>query len=127
MPPLIALSPITAMTFRRSPRKSRATAMPSAEEIDVEACAAPNGSYSLSERLVKPDKPPPWRIVRMRSRQPVTRRIKDVVQRDGQLDDAEAGAEVTTGDRDRIDQFRAQLVGQLPQILLGQLAQIGGN
>jgi len=45
------------MTLRRSPRRSRATAMPSAEEIEVEACAAPNGSYSLSERLVKPRQP----------------------------------------------------------------------
>ena len=47
------------------------TAMPSAAEIEVEECAAPNGSYSLSERLVKPDSPPPWRSVRMRSRRPV--------------------------------------------------------
>ena len=29
--------------------RSRATAMPRPEEIDVEECAAPNGSYSLSE------------------------------------------------------------------------------
>ena len=28
-----------------------ATAMPSPAEIDVEECAAPKGSYSLSERL----------------------------------------------------------------------------
>ena len=30
--------------------------------IEVEECAAPNRSYSLSERLVKPDRPP-WRSV----------------------------------------------------------------
>ena len=34
--------------------------MPSAEEIDVELCAAPNVSYSLSDLFVKPDKPPPF-------------------------------------------------------------------
>jgi hypothetical protein len=45
--------------------------MPSADEIEVELCAAPNGSYGLSERRVKPDKPPPCRNVRMRSRRPV--------------------------------------------------------
>src|SRR3990167_6102905 len=32
-------------------------------EMDVELCAAPNGSYSLSLRLVNPDNPPPWRMV----------------------------------------------------------------
>ena len=45
----------------RGPPPCRAPA-----EIEVEECAAPNGSYSLSERLVKPDRPPPWRSVRMR-------------------------------------------------------------
>ncbi len=39
--------------------------------MEVEECAAPNGSYSLSARLVKPERPPPWRSVRMRSRRPV--------------------------------------------------------
>jgi hypothetical protein len=48
-----------------------ATAKPSAAEIEVELCAAPNGSYSLSERLVKPERPPPMRKVRIRSRRPV--------------------------------------------------------
>jgi len=48
------------------------------------------------------------------------------VQRHGQLDDAEAGAEMTAGNRHRVDQLGAQLVGELPQILLGQPAQIGG-
>ena len=42
---------------------------PTADE--VAAWAAPNGSYSLSLRLVKPESPPPWRRVRMRSRRPV--------------------------------------------------------
>ena len=71
MPALIAPSPITAMTLRSSPFRSRATAIPSPAEIDVEECAAPNGSYSLSARRVKPDRPPPWRRVRIRSRRPV--------------------------------------------------------
>ena len=38
--------------------KSLATAIPSAAEMEVELWPAPNGSYSLSERLVKPDMPP---------------------------------------------------------------------
>ena len=71
MPALIAPSPITAITLLFLPLRSRATAMPSAAEIEVELWAAPNGSYSLSARLVKPDRPPPWRRVRMRSRRPV--------------------------------------------------------
>ena len=81
MPALIAPSPITATTWRssRAPPafsacaffRSRATAMPSPAEIEVEECAAPNGSYSLSARRVKPDSPPPMRSVRMRSRRPV--------------------------------------------------------
>ena len=72
MPALIAPSPITAMTWRSSsPLRSRAIAMPSPAEIEVEECAAPKGSYSLSLRRVKPDSPPPWRSVRMRSRRPV--------------------------------------------------------
>ena len=71
MPADIAPSPITAMTLFFLPAKSRATAMPNPAEIDVDECAAPNGSYSLSARLVKPDSPPPCRSVRMRSRRPV--------------------------------------------------------
>ncbi len=59
--------------------------------------------------------------------QPVMRRVEDVVQRHGQLDDAEAGAEMTAGDRNRVDQLGAQLVGELPQIFFRQLPQIGGN
>ena len=36
-----------------------ASAMPRADDIDVELCAAPNGSYSLSDLFVKPDNPLP--------------------------------------------------------------------
>ncbi len=71
MPADIAPSPITAMTLLLPPARSRATAMPRPAEIEVEECAAPNGSYSLSARLVKPERPPPLRSVRMRSRRPV--------------------------------------------------------
>ena len=39
--------------------------------LDVELWAAPKGSNSLSLRLVKPYRPPPWRKVRIRSRRPV--------------------------------------------------------
>ena len=45
--------------------------MPNPAEMEVELWPAPNGSYSLSDRLVKPDSPPPMRKVRMRSRRPV--------------------------------------------------------
>jgi hypothetical protein len=45
--------------------------MPRPALIEVEECAAPNGSYSLSVRRVKPERPPPLRIERMRSRRPV--------------------------------------------------------
>ena len=41
------------------------------EEIEVELCAAPNGSYSLSDLFVKPDKPFPCLIVRILSFLPV--------------------------------------------------------
>ena len=68
MPAVIAPSPITAMPRPALPASLLATAKPSAAEIEVEECAAPNGSYSLSLRLVKPDSPPPAAGVRMRSR-----------------------------------------------------------
>ena len=62
---------MTATTLFFSPFWSRAAAKPRAALIEVEAWAAPKGSYSLSLRLVKPDRPPGWRRVRMRSRRPV--------------------------------------------------------
>ena len=49
--------------------------------------------------------------------QPVGRRVEHVVQRDRQLDDAEAGAEMAAGDRDRVDGLPAQFVGELPQLV----------
>ena len=38
--------------------------------MEVEEWAAPNGSYSLSARRVKPERPPGCRNVRIRSRRP---------------------------------------------------------
>ena len=38
---------------------------------EVDECAAPNGSNSDSDRLVKPDNPSPCRKLRIRSRRPV--------------------------------------------------------
>ena len=52
-------------------RKAVARAMPSAAEIEVEECAVPKVSYSLSSRRGNPDKPPSWRRVWKRSRRPV--------------------------------------------------------
>jgi len=64
MPADIAPSPITAIALPGLPAILLATAKPSAAEIEVDECAAPNGSYSLSLRLVKPERPPPVRSVR---------------------------------------------------------------
>ena len=61
MPALMEPSPITATTLRFSPFTLLATAIPKAAEILVEECAVPKASYSLSERLGNPDKPPNWR------------------------------------------------------------------
>ncbi len=71
MPALIAPSPMIATAFRFSPFRRAATAMPSAAEIEVDECAVPNVSYSLSSRRGKPEMPPSWRRVDMRSRRPV--------------------------------------------------------
>ena len=59
MPALIAPSPITAITLVDLLDSLLASAIPNADDIDVELCAAPKGSYSLSDLLVNPDKPFP--------------------------------------------------------------------
>ena len=59
--------------------------------------------------------------------QPVGRRVEDVVQRDGQLDDAEARAQMAAGHRHGIDGLLPQLVGELPQLLGLQAAQVRGH
>ena len=57
--------------------------------------------------------------------QPVARRVEHVVQRHRQFDDAEAGAEMAAGHRDRADRLGAQFVGELAQVACRQGAQIG--
>src|SRR5262249_41591290 len=54
----------------------------------------------------------------------VARRIEQPVQRDGQLDDAETGAEVAARGRHRFDQIRAQLVGDVLELRFGNLAEV---
>ncbi len=56
--------------------------------------------------------------------QAVVRRVEHVVQRNRQLDHAEAGAEMAAGDRDRVDGLLAQLVGELAELLDLEGAQI---
>ena len=50
--------------------------------------------------------------------QAVLGRVEHVVQGDGQLDDAQAGAQMAAGDRHRVDGFGAQFVGNLPELAL---------
>ena len=59
MPALIAPSPITATTLSDLFESLLASAIPNAEDIEVELWAAPNVSYSLSVLFVKPESPPP--------------------------------------------------------------------
>ena len=56
--------------------------------------------------------------------QAVARGVEDVMDCRGQFDDAEAGAEMAAGDRNRIDGFLTQFVGDLPNLLHLELAQI---
>ena len=56
--------------------------------------------------------------------QPVARRVEDVMDRGGELDHAEARAEVTAGHRDGIDGLLTQLVGDLANLLDLELAQV---
>ncbi|MNT13741.1 hypothetical protein D3C72_1487220 [compost metagenome] len=72
MPAVIEPSPITAIACSGSPLILAACAMPSAAEIDVDECAVPKVSYSLSSRFGKPEMPSFWRKVCMRSRRPVS-------------------------------------------------------
>ena len=54
MPALMAPSPMTATTLWCFWLRSRAAAIPSAADIDVDEWAAPKGSYALSVLLVNP-------------------------------------------------------------------------
>ena len=68
----MAPSPMTATTWLLLPCMSRATAMPSPAEMDVEECPAPKQSNADSLRFVNGLRPSVWRIVFMRSRRPVS-------------------------------------------------------
>ena len=46
------------------------------------------------------------------------------MQRHGQLDHAQTGAEMTAGDRDGIDRLLPQLVGDLTQLALFEAPEI---
>ena len=56
--------------------------------------------------------------------QPVARRVEDVMERDGELDHAQARAEMPAGDRNGVDRLLPQFVGQTLQVALGQSAQV---
>jgi hypothetical protein len=58
--------------------------------------------------------------------QPVIRRIEDMVQGDGEFDDAEPGTEMPARDRNRVDRLETQFVGELAQLRITQGPQIGG-
>ena len=68
----IAPSPMIATTRRDSFLRRAATAMPSAALIDVDECATPKVSYSLSSRRGKPAMPPLMRRRSMPARRPVS-------------------------------------------------------
>ena len=134
MPADIDPSPITAIALPGAPVSLLAIAKPSDALIEVDECAAPNGSYSLSLRLVKPLQPPALAqradavappgqdLVRIAlvadvPHQPVGRRVEDIMDRDGQLDHAQPRAEMPAGGADRGDRLGAQFVGELAQLL----------
>ena len=56
--------------------------------------------------------------------QPIARGVEDVMQGRRQLDHAEAGAEMSAGHRDGVDGLLTQLVGDLPDLLHLEPAQI---
>ena len=58
IPALIAPSPIAAITLSNLFESLLASAIPKADDIEVELCAAPKGSYSLSSLFVKPETAP---------------------------------------------------------------------
>ena len=59
--------------------------------------------------------------------QAITRRVENPMEGDRQLDDPEAGPEMTTRHRNGFDRFLAQLGGKLRQVFLGDLAQVLRN
>src|SRR5688572_23661488 len=53
-------------------------------------------------------------------------RIEQIMQRDGQLDHAEASAKMAAGDRDGVDRLLTQFVGELTQLTLVKAAEVFG-
>ena len=70
-PHVMLPSPMTAMTSKSCPCRSRAAATPTAAEMLVPACPAPNTSYSLSSRRRNPLSPWRLRMLSIRSLRPV--------------------------------------------------------
>ena len=58
---------------------------------------------------------------------PVARRVEHIVQRDRQLDDAEARAEMAAGHRNRADGLGAQFFGEPHELAFVEFSQIGGR
>ena len=56
--------------------------------------------------------------------QSVARSVEDVVQRDGQFDDAKPGAEMAPGDRDGVDHLLTQFVRKSLQEALVETAHV---
>ena len=57
----------------------------------------------------------------------IVRRVEYPVQRQRQLDDAEVGSKMASGRGDFVNQKLADLHGQIAQIRLGEVLQIGGS
>jgi hypothetical protein len=57
--------------------------------------------------------------------QPVARRLKHVVQRDGELDNTQPGAQMAARYRDGADGLLAQFIRELAQRRLVEAAQVG--
>jgi hypothetical protein len=104
--------------------------MPRPAEIEVEECAAPNGSYSLSAALGEAGQAAALAqradavaaagqdLVRIGlvadvPDQPVVAACRRRSGGDGQFDHAQAGAEMAAGHRHGVDHLGAQLVGEL--------------
>jgi hypothetical protein len=49
------------------------------------------------------------------------------MQGDGQFDDAQAGSEMSAGYRDCVDRLRTQFVGDLPELMVLKLSEVGGG
>ena len=54
-------------------------------------------------------------------------RVERVVERDGQLDDSEPGADVASGARADVDQPRANVVGQVAKLVAAHPADVRGR